>query len=108
MSAGEAANQPDAEDRKKEQGWRTFFSPTNPNLWILIAVITAVIALVDLPLLSILSSFYQHTLRCSNARIPLHAHLLRDGTAEMQYSRFLPKPRAGSWTNCHTASSSTI
>lgn len=45
MSAGEAANQPDAEDRKKEQGWRTFFSPTNPNLWILIAVITAVIAL---------------------------------------------------------------
>jgi hypothetical protein len=49
MSAGEAANQPDAEDRKKEQGWRTFFSPTNPNLWILIAVITAVIALVDLP-----------------------------------------------------------
>jgi hypothetical protein len=49
MSAGEAANQPDAEDRKKEQGWRTFFSLTNPNLWIFVAVITAVIALVDLP-----------------------------------------------------------
>lgn len=47
-SAEEAASTRDSEDTKKEKSWRSWFSFTNPDVWILAAVVIAVIGLVSI------------------------------------------------------------